>query len=1005
MPLSQLRCPILIGRESARTTLEEAHVAAAAGHGSTLIFSGDAGIGKSRLIAAGRDLARQRGLTILEGQCFEPDQTLPYAPWLDLLQAYLAGRSPQEIAPALGGAAPALHQLLPDLALLLPDPAALPPLDPEQEKRRLFHALTQFILTLTTTQPVLVILEDLHWSDDTSLELVLLLARRAAAHSLLLLLSYRSEESSPSLRHLLAALDRGRLARELVLPPLTRVEMDAMLRAILARARPLQADFLDALYALTEGNPFFIEEVLQVLSSPQNAPAPEIGDQALLDMVQIPRSVQDAVLRQLSRLSAPAQRLLTLAAVAGHRFDVALLQALTGLDDVALVPQLKEAIAAHLVVEESAERFAFRHALTRQAIYLRLLARERQALHRTIAATLEAHAAGSPAAHLPDLAYHTYQARLWEQARAYARRMGEQAQALDAPRSAVVHYTHALEATQQLGQPVEPALYQARGQAYEVAGEFERAQADYACALEAAGAADDRGAEWQALGDLGFLWLARDHDQAGVFFRRALDLAVQLDDPRRHAHSLNRLGNWYANKDQPRHAQDLHQQALAIFRARPDPLGIAETLDLLAVATHIRGDRRGAITHFAAAAAGFRALQARQGLASVLATLGHLRCASRVYDTLPGAEPNTGPALGECEEALALTRAIGWRSGEAYALSELAACLSSGGEYGRALVAARASLALAEELAHGEWLAIAHSTLGIIQLDLLDADAARRHCARGYAQARATRAPHLVGLAAALLALSHLLAQEPEPAAAVLHDQVPADPPLETLTHAALLAAHGELSLAQGAPERALAGADRLIAWAAATGGAGTVPRLWKLRGEALAALGQGAEAEVTLRAAQARARDLGARPILWQIQSALGRLLQAQGRHAEADQACAAARGIIAELGATLPDEAERTAFHSRALASLPAVRPGPAGSAPAGAARRADGRLTAREHEVVTLIARGRSNRAIATELVVSERTVETHIGHIRDKLGATSRAQIAAWAVAQGLLREGA
>src|SRR5699024_8756316 len=136
-------------------------------------------------------------------------------------------------------------------------------------------------------------------------------------------------------------------------------------------------------------------------------------------------------------------------------------------------------------------------------------------------------------------------------------------------------------------------------------------------------------------------------------FHRALTLAEQLDDPRRRAASLNRLGNWYANGDHPQQGQDLHRQALAIFRALEDRPGIAESLDLLAVATHIRGDRRGAIAHFTAAAAGFRALNAPQGLASVLATLGHLRCASRVFDTLPGATTSAGQARAECEEALA----------------------------------------------------------------------------------------------------------------------------------------------------------------------------------------------------------------------------------------------------------------------------------------------------------------------------------------------------------------
>jgi predicted ATPase len=141
----------------------------------------------------------------------------------------------------------------------------LPALDPEQEKRRLFTDLTRFFLNLAEVRPLLLVVEDIHWSDDISLEFLLYLARHCAGKPLLVLLTYRSDEISPGLSHWLAQVDRERLAQEIVLTPFTRSETDTMLQTIFALQRSVQEETLDAIYTLTEGNPFFIEEVLKAL--------------------------------------------------------------------------------------------------------------------------------------------------------------------------------------------------------------------------------------------------------------------------------------------------------------------------------------------------------------------------------------------------------------------------------------------------------------------------------------------------------------------------------------------------------------------------------------------------------------------------------------------------------------------------------------------------------------------------------------------------------------------
>ncbi|HKB46439.1 MAG TPA: AAA family ATPase, partial [Ktedonobacterales bacterium] len=563
----------------------------AAGSGTTLLVSGEAGLGKTRLATEARRGAAERGFLVLQGNCFEPDRSLAYGPLLDLLRGFLAAGSDEDLRQALGTAAPEVIKLLPELSVRLPDIQPTPALEPEQERRRLLEALTQVFVGLATNGPLLVVIEDVHWCDDTSFEALLTLARRVPSRAIVLLLTYRSDELHAGLRHFLATLDRARLASEWSLDPLSAPDVEAMLRAIFQLAQPVRSDFLDALYGLTEGNPFFIEETLKSLVEAGDIYYREgRWDRKAVGELHIPRSVQDAVQRRAERLSAAAREVLTLAAVAGQRFDFALLQQVTGHDEAELLRLIKELIAAQLVVEAAEDQLRFRHALTRQAVYSELLARERRALHRRIAQALHYLYGEQPEVHLAELAYHYYEAGLWEQALNYSRRVGERSLALYAPHAAIEHLTRAMEAAQRMALPADSALYRGRGKAYELTGSFDRAAADYQRTLEAARATGDGQAEWQGLIDLGFLWAARDYTRAGAYFQSALEAAEALNDDVLRAHSLNRRGNWLVNTGQAAAGLDLHRQALALFEGRDDQVGIAQTLDLLAMASGIYGD-------------------------------------------------------------------------------------------------------------------------------------------------------------------------------------------------------------------------------------------------------------------------------------------------------------------------------------------------------------------------------------------------------------------------------
>jgi tetratricopeptide (TPR) repeat protein len=781
-----LVCPVLIGRTSHLEALFRFIEQACGGHGQTVLIAGEAGVGKSRLISeATARLGSSEAMTpratvvTLVGHCFEQDTALPYAPLLDLLRTFVATCDPDAVAASLVQIAPDFVKLLPELAAFLPDPVRSTALDPVQEKRRLYQALLDLFTRLSATQPLLLIIEDLHWSDETSLEFLLYLARRVSPHPILLLLTYRSEEVHPELARFLAALDRERLAPELLLSRLSNDEVGAMIRAILALPRPVDADFLAMISTLTEGNPYFIEEILRSLitegeiSSTQGAWVSNSRRE-----LHIPRSVQVAVQRRLDYLSPGAREVLSLAAVAGRHFDFALLQQLTQRQEAELVQLIKESITAQLVVEKSEEVFAFRHALTRQAVYTDMLARERKALHRSIAETMERLEASALEAHLGDLAYHFYAAGAWTKALEYAQRAGEQAQHLYAPRAALEHFTHAVQAARHLAVPVPLDLYRARGQAYQMLGEFEHARSDYEQALHAALTTHNRVAEWQSLLDPGYLWTERNLEQAGDYFHRAIELVREMGDQSTLAHTLNRVGNWYANREQPHEALHYHQEALEIFHRLNDQHSLAETLDLLGTTTLAAGLLPSGVTYYEQAIALLRALGDRQLLISSLG-MATMRCTNYLSDTLIWLPTSNTACIHDAEEAVALARQIDWRSGEAFAHTFLGLGLASRGEYSHALTRGQAALDIALEIEHGLWMTFARFLLGSLSLDLLALSSARQHFEQALSLAKGSGSLFWLRIITGLLASTCIAQQEYVQAEAVLNavtDSLPLSP-------------------------------------------------------------------------------------------------------------------------------------------------------------------------------------------------------------------------------------
>ena len=419
------------------------------------------------------------------------------------------------------------------------------------------------------------------------------------------------------------------------------------------------------------------------------------------------------------------------------------------------------------------------------------------------------------------------------------------------------------------------------------------------------------------------------------------------------------------------------------------------------MASYLAGDLRGGTAYYQEAISRFRQLDDQLGLTSSLASLA-LGGATFQTDALISAA-TLAEVCQDVLEALRIARAIGQRPAEAYALFQLGLVLGSQGEYGRALGATRESLAIAEDIDHRQWQSAAHTVLAGLYTGALAYSEAQEHALRALSLARETGSLFWTRMATGYLASialeRHAPAQAEERLATALDpvvDPTVHDAPVSTMSERLLWCAAVELALERGEAERALRLTDRLTAPAQPDSKEDHSLRVLKLRGEALMALSRPAEAKEVLVEALTLAETQGARPFRWRVALALGRLYHQQGRVVESEQALGTARTEIEALATSLPDQSLREHFAQQAGALFPS----PLLQVSAGRDRRAFGGLTSREREVALLIARGESNQAIADELVVTKRTVETHIGNILFKLGVRSRTQIAVWTVESGL-----
>ncbi|MBY0508482.1 MAG: protein kinase [Bryobacteraceae bacterium] len=490
----------LIGREAERAELLQRLQEAMAGRGAMVMIGGEPGVGKTHLIHSVLDEARHRGAYANIGHCYEMEGSPPYVPFIEMLERTSQTAPKTTWRAALGDSAPEIARLMPELRRMYSDIPPAIELPPEQQRRYLFNAFREYLERAARNTPIVLVFEDLHWADEPTLLLMQHVAQILSATPLLLIGTYRDvdlEVNRPFAKTLEAML-RQKQATRISLRRLGVDGVEAMLAAMSGQTPP--PSLARVVFAETEGNPFFVEEIFRHLEE-EGKLFDETGKWRpglRVDQLQVPEGVRLVLGRRLDRLGAGARKILTTAAVLGRSFSLRLLEALENAQPDAALDAVEEAERAHLVTAEPAgreTRYRFVHELVRQTLAETLSLPRRQRLHARVSEAIESVYASNLEAHASPLAHHLYQAGAAvdpEKTSTYLELAARKARAGAAHEEALAHIENALSLWEgEQGLRVAGLLLQ-KGEALRSLGRTDEAVASLEASIsmfEAAGAA------------------------------------------------------------------------------------------------------------------------------------------------------------------------------------------------------------------------------------------------------------------------------------------------------------------------------------------------------------------------------------------------------------------------------------------------------------------------------------------------------------------------------------
>lgn len=416
-----------------------------------LLVSAEAGMGKTRFLAESAFLGREQGLLVLAGGCYEEEGRLPWGPIHDALLDYVRVQPNAVLQQCFGHLLPALAQVVPELRSRFPIPAEETSEDADAQRLRLFSGLSQVLACIATDQKLVLILDDLHWADDVTLQVLHFLLRQPGLERVVLLGAFRAEEVTPesALGGLIARTRAGDRAALLSLQPLSSDETGIVLEERLAGR--CAEGVVSTVHTRSGGNPFFAVQIARLLEQ-EGGIHREHGRWTLTPgaKAELPPEVRETVSRRLRHISIEGRAVLGFGALLGREFPYAALEKVAERSEDALFEALDEAQEAGLL-RETLEGYAFAHPLLWEVVYGRMPDQRRQRLHERIGTVLEATYGDDANGHAAELAWHFSEAGKRERALQYVLRAAEQARTSVAYAEAERYYRQAIELANTVG--------------------------------------------------------------------------------------------------------------------------------------------------------------------------------------------------------------------------------------------------------------------------------------------------------------------------------------------------------------------------------------------------------------------------------------------------------------------------------------------------------------------------------------------------------------------------
>jgi DNA-binding CsgD family transcriptional regulator/tetratricopeptide (TPR) repeat protein len=981
----------LVARAAEMARLHASLARAEVGVAGAVLVSGDAGVGKSRLLEELSRVAQSRGGMVLSGRCLDVGETgLPYLPFVEILVSL------NRLDPASVRRWPALTRLLPESSMpARPEPVNTSPrpggANSAQEwdlgQLQLFDALFSLLADLSSERCVVLVIEDLHWADSSTRALLSFLISRLRTQRLLVVGSYRSDDlhRRHPLRSLLAELVRLSAVERIDLTPFAKDDARAFVAAL--AEEPVAVEVIKEIADRSEGNAFFAEELMAAHADRADG---------------VPTGLADVLLARIERLSPNAQNVVRLTSVAGRRVWHALLQAVSDLSPVELDEALREAVHHHvLLVNDRENWYSFRHALLREAVYGDLLPGERVRMHAAYARQLaqSEDRRGSAAA----LAHHSLQSNDLTTALTASVRAADEAASIGAPAEALRHVEQALKLWDAVPAEERPVGITEAGLLR---------QASYQAAT------------------------AGEPERSVAFAKSAVDRFATVEEPEQAAQSYRRLAQALINLDsRGAEAREAIENAWRLVADRPPTYTRAWVQAVLALALR-RSDPAAAREAAEHAISDARAVQALGAEADALVTMGMLD----EYDgAFEGAVRHFSAAIrtaGQVEAYSTELRARYFLGLHCYDRGDLADAVAEFDE-----AAARAKVNGLSWSSYGVEIRVIRAIAKYMTGDWDGSEAAAEPPGMRVSDTVLAR----LAAASTFVMVGRGHFGDAEKLLAELRAHWHRD------VEIALLAgyAEAELALWRGQPERTAQVTGEVTEWLAKVGWWWTVGRIrlctWAVAAQVeLARRARRERDDAAYEAAVAEGRrlaedaaavaesgrpwtgKLGVEGMAWLAMSraeesrltgagdaelwrqaieafdygsvyeqAIGRLrlaeaLVAQDNRAEAAELLAAVVATAARLGAT-PLSGAAADVARRARISVAGV----------AETRNQVDPFTPRERAVLSLVALGRTNREVGQELYISEKTVSVHLSRIMAKLGASRRAEAVAAAYERGLL----